>query len=111
MKRQKLTPEVEALYLAPLAPEEFDRRLRASLAELEGPELENLGDLIRWFKRRYPTAGERLAYGRRAYARWVRASERPVPAQSTEGKTFGHRGSRRNDRPGAWTVTSPRRAS
>ena len=77
MNRQKLAPEVEALYLAPLAPEEFERRVRASLAELDGPEGENLGDLIRWFTRRYPTPAERLAYGRRAYARW--AAQHPSP--------------------------------
>jgi hypothetical protein len=71
---QKLSPEVEDLYLAPLPVEEFERRVRASLDELEGPELENLQDLIGWFRRRYPTAKERLAYARRAYARWVRAA-------------------------------------
>jgi hypothetical protein len=70
---QKLVPEVEALYLEPLPAEEFERRVRASLAELEGPELENLQELIGWFRRRYPTAKERLSYARRAYARWVRA--------------------------------------
>jgi len=74
MNRPKPSPEVEALYLARLPPAEFERRLRASLAELDGPELENLSDLIRWFVRRYPTAGARLAYGRRAYARWARAA-------------------------------------
>jgi hypothetical protein len=71
---QKLAPEVEALYLEPLPAEEFERRVRASLEELEGPELENLQELISWFRRRYPTAKERLAYVRRAYARWVRAA-------------------------------------
>jgi hypothetical protein len=71
---QKLAPEVEALYLEPLPAEEFERRVRASLEELEGPELENLQELIGWFRRRYPTAKERLAYVRRAYARWVRAA-------------------------------------
>ena len=74
MNRPKPSPEVEALYLAPLPPEEFERRLAASLAELDGPELENLADLLRWFSRRYPSAGERLAYGRRAYARWAKAA-------------------------------------
>jgi hypothetical protein len=70
---QKLAPGVEALYLEPLPVEEFERRVRASLEELEGPELENLQELLGWFQRRYPTAKERLAYARRAYARWVRA--------------------------------------
>jgi hypothetical protein len=71
---KNLSPEIEALYLAPLPADEFDRRVRASLAELDGPELENLQGLISWFRRRYPTARERLAYARRAYARWTRAS-------------------------------------
>jgi hypothetical protein len=74
VNRPKPSPEVKALYLAPLPPDEFERRLQASLAELDGPELENLADLLRWFSRRYPSAGERLAYGRRAYARWAKAA-------------------------------------
>jgi hypothetical protein len=28
----------------------------------------------KWFCKRYPTPGERLAYARRAYARWRRGS-------------------------------------
>lgn len=28
--------------------------------------------LVHWFQRRYPTPVERLAYARRAYARWQR---------------------------------------
>jgi hypothetical protein len=28
--------------------------------------------LVRWFEHRYPTPAERLAYVRRAYARWRR---------------------------------------
>ena len=75
MRAQELSPEVEASYLQPLPAEEFERRVRASLEELEGPELENLQQLIGWFRRRYPTAKERLAYARRAYTRWVRAAE------------------------------------
>ena len=74
MIRQRLAPDVAALHESPLAPEEFERRLAASLAELDGPELENLSGLIRWFVRRYPTPQERLAYARRAYARWAAAA-------------------------------------
>jgi hypothetical protein len=69
-----LSPEVEALYLAPLPPDEFERRVGAALAELDGPELGNLQELIGWFRRRYPTARDRLAYARRAYVRWMRAA-------------------------------------
>jgi len=32
--------------------------------------------LVRWFTHRYPTPAERLAYVRRAYARWRRTIER-----------------------------------
>jgi hypothetical protein len=32
--------------------------------------------LVRWFRRRYPTPAERLAYVRRAYARWSRPGVR-----------------------------------
>ena len=35
-------------------------------------EREEILSLVRWFTRRYPTAGERLAYAREAYARWTR---------------------------------------
>ena len=30
--------------------------------------------LVRWFRGRYPTVADRLAYVRRAYARWRRAA-------------------------------------
>jgi hypothetical protein len=36
-------------------------------------EREEIVSLIRWFRRRDPTATERLAYVRRAYARWTKA--------------------------------------
>ena len=32
--------------------------------------------LDRWFKRRYPTAKERLDYARRTYAEWMRSAPR-----------------------------------
>jgi hypothetical protein len=34
-------------------------------------ERQQVLDLVRWFRRRYPTAAERLAYVRKAYARWT----------------------------------------
>src|SRR5262245_18164097 len=46
----------------------------AARAYLEAPVSDNEREqaiaLIRWFTRRYPTPLERLAYVRRAYARW-----------------------------------------
>jgi hypothetical protein len=45
-------------------------------AYLEAPitpaERDEVLALVRWFQRRYPTPAERLAYVRRAYARWRR---------------------------------------
>ena len=37
-------------------------------------EIENTLALVRWFRGRYPTVASRLAYARRAYARWQRAA-------------------------------------
>jgi hypothetical protein len=45
--------------------------VRAALAvPLGEAEQEEARSLIRWFRRRYPTPAERLAYARRAYRRW-----------------------------------------
>jgi hypothetical protein len=52
----------------PLPVEEFLRRLHMPMSEREREEGQ---ELIRWFKRRYPTARERLAYAREAYRRWA----------------------------------------
>ncbi len=73
-KLEPATPAQRALLKAlaetPLSPERF----RAALAVPIGrEEMEEARSLIRWFRRRYPTAGERLAYARRAYRRWTRA--------------------------------------
>jgi hypothetical protein len=58
---------VRALAERQLSPEE----VRAALAvPLGGLEEEKSRALIRWFRRRYPTPAERLAYARRAYRRW-----------------------------------------
>ena len=59
-----------------------DRRVSsAELREaLEVPlsdaEREEILALKRWFTRRYPTGAARLAYVRRAYARWLQNSGR-----------------------------------
>lgn len=57
--------------------EVVNRRLSAEeLAEalsvpMTDDELTERRAQIAWFRRRYPTAGERLAWARRAYARWT----------------------------------------
>lgn len=65
------TPEalarIRALSERVLSPAE----VRAALAvPLGGAEEAEARSLIRWFRRRYPTPAERLAYVRRAYRRW-----------------------------------------
>jgi len=52
-------------------------------AQVETPlspeEIESTLALVRWFRGRYPTVAERLAYVRRAYRRWRGATERAQP--------------------------------
>ena len=51
--------------------------ISAALALPLGPEEEEEArSLIRWFRRRYPTPADRLAYARRAYRRWTEALPR-----------------------------------
>ena len=51
-----------------LTPEEFRAYVDAPLSEAEREEALRL---IRWFKNRYPTPADRLAYARRSYERWT----------------------------------------
>lgn len=46
---------------------EFDARVRAPWTS---EERENFVGLVQWFRRRYPTAGERLQVQRERHARW-----------------------------------------
>lgn len=50
--------------------EEFDAAVNAPMGDFEREQIDGLID---WFRRRYPTPAERLAYARRAYARWAKA--------------------------------------
>lgn len=54
-----------------LSREEWTAALALPLGEAESEESRSL---IRWFRRRYPTPAERLAYARRAYRRWMTAN-------------------------------------
>lgn len=68
---------IQALADRRLSPDEF----RAALAvPLGAAEEEESRSLIRWFRRRYPTPADRLAYARRAYRRWMSARPAPPPA-------------------------------
>lgn len=61
---------VRALAERQLSPEEIRAALAVPIGEAEEQESRSL---IRWFRRRYPTPAERLAYARRAYRRWAAA--------------------------------------
>jgi hypothetical protein len=61
----------EAVDEIPLDVAEFNRRLEAALGEVE--TMREIGDLCDWFRTRYPTARERLAYVRKRHAEWTRA--------------------------------------
>ena len=65
-----------------LTPEEFGA---ATAAPMTDEEREGILAIVRWFRRRYPTPAERLAYARRAYARWM--TNRPRP-ERREGGPF-----------------------
>jgi hypothetical protein len=54
----------------PLPPEEFERLVHRAIADLDGPEGEEMAAFMDWFKRRYPTALERLRYTTRKYREW-----------------------------------------
>ena len=51
----------------PLDPAEAAAYLAAPVTDAERDEVLSL---VRWFRRRYPSPAERLAYARRAYLRW-----------------------------------------
>ena len=59
-----LTPAVDA--------ETARRRGRYVLENVEHVDVLVGRALVAWFTQRYPTGAERLAYARRAYARWMR---------------------------------------
>ena len=62
--------ELEAWEERALSPEEFEARVRAPWTEEEAAAFD---DLVRWFNRRYPTPGERLAATRHLMAQIDRA--------------------------------------
>jgi hypothetical protein len=67
-----VTPDPAALASAhnrTLGPAEARAYLEAPITQAER---DDVLALVRWFERRYPTPAERLAYVRRAYARWRR---------------------------------------
>ena len=61
---------IQAIAERVLSAEELRAALAVPLGEAEEEETRSL---IRWFRRRYPTPADRLAYARRAYRRWAAA--------------------------------------
>ena len=61
--------DLELFHDRVLGPAEARAYLDAPISQAERDEVLAL---VNWFKRRYPTPAERLAYVRRAYARWRR---------------------------------------
>jgi hypothetical protein len=61
-----------------LGPAEARRYLDAPISDAER---EDVLALVRWFRHRYRTPIERLAYVRRAYARWQRTRGIAGPAR------------------------------
>jgi hypothetical protein len=53
-----------------LSSTEFEQALSVPIGAEERAEILSL---VAWFRRRYPTPADRLAYVRRAYRRWKRA--------------------------------------
>lgn len=69
--RAAVRARVEAEAERRLSPEEVAAYLGAPVSDAERA---GARALVAWFRRRYPTGAERLAYARRAYRRW---QERP----------------------------------
>ncbi len=61
--------QIDALSERRLSAAEVRAYLATPMSEAERAEIV---DLARWFQQHYPTGAERLAYVRRAYARWAR---------------------------------------
>ena len=64
----KAVQAVQRVAARRLTAEELRVRLEAPI---DGQEREDAVALIRWFRRRYPTAAARLAYARKAASSWM----------------------------------------
>lgn len=72
MKRVPVHPKAAEIKERELSPAEFDARLSRALADQA--HMRELGRLVAWFRRRYPTIDLRLAYARRKYLDLARNS-------------------------------------
>ena len=78
-----LHPVVAHLDDEQLSPAEWARLAAIPISEEERAETR---ELIRWFKRRYPSVKERFAYVRRKYAEVTR---RPIAIRAASGHSAG----------------------
>jgi hypothetical protein len=69
VKRNEVEARTRAMDERELSPEEFNLLLERALADAD--EILERAALVDWFRRRYPTARERLAYARRKYRQLV----------------------------------------
>lgn len=78
MSRRLLPAHVRAFVQAAaersLSPEEVKATLAVPIGDEERAEVLSL---VRWFRRRYPSPLDRLAYVRRAYLRWAAHASLP----------------------------------
>jgi hypothetical protein len=68
----ELVERLRALSERRLSRKEVEAALRTPVGD---SEREEILELVAWFRRRYPTPLDRLAYVRRAYRRWQNALE------------------------------------
>jgi hypothetical protein len=69
VRRQILAPEIADAQDAPVPLEAYERRRAIPITDEDVAETM---ELVRWFRRRYPTVKERFAYVSRKYAEWTK---------------------------------------
>lgn len=74
--KQRLAPAIAEVAEEAVPLESYARRFAKAPTE---DEIAETMDLVRWFRRRYPTPKERFAYIRRKYLDWTRHA--PVPIE------------------------------
>ena len=78
----ELVERLRAVSERRLSKEEVEAALRTPIGD---SEREEILALVAWFRRRYPTPLDRLAYVRRAYRRWQSALEPTDQRRPNEG--------------------------
>ena len=76
MTKDGIDERVRAMLDRHVSADELRQALERPLSE---EEREDVLSLARWFRRRYPSGAERLAYVRQVYLRWRRVPAGSVP--------------------------------